>query len=169
MAAASDIATVKAWSRPPGYRGLNLQRAMRSGFLNTSPTNRATHTLWNNSQGQHYLLVRSVQISTTGSSTWMGQTVQTPAGTSQGAVISILPNRAPGPGLHYYQDTATALTPDFGFGQQAVSPWAHEFPFAVLPPGYGLAVAPNVNTIVACIGFFWEYVLAEHLDDWFEY
>ena len=54
------------WERPRGYHGLILRRTMRSAYFSGStPTNCATHTLYNNSQQNDVLVVRSVDFGAT--------------------------------------------------------------------------------------------------------
>ncbi len=149
------------------YGGPRVDRGMRSGYSTVTPTNNATHTLWNNSTGQYSLIVLDVRPSILASTPIATGYVTTPPGSALGGVASVLANHAPGPGLHYYADTATLITPDYIWGNTTgVYFWAHEWPFAVLPPGYGLAIQ-NVTVAQALkVGFFWEYLRSDELSEY---
>jgi hypothetical protein len=155
---------VKDWIKGTrGYNGLRLERAMRSGYDTTAPTNRSTHTLWNNSSGTHYLVVRNWAVGS-GSGVTGSAYVTSPLGSSLGGVAHFMPDHAPGPGLHYYADTTTHYTFDFILANQPnTAMWWVDIPFAVLPPGYGLAVQQDANANNNRVGFLWEYVEAQEL------
>jgi hypothetical protein len=154
-------------SRPRGYRGIRLSRAMRSGF-SQSATNHGTHSLYNNSQGQFYLVVRALSFFEL-SGADVAQLVNNKGtlGTHQGTEAHMIMDHAPGPGQHYFLDSAAQLTGDFEFAvYQAPNPWPN-IPLAVIPPGYSLAVQLMDTTLTTRCGFIWEYVTVDELDLYF--
>jgi len=157
----------RIWHRRSGYRGLDLVHSMRSGYsTGSAPTNFSTHTLWNNTKQGHLLVVRDVRPSM-GSGVAGSAYVTTPGGSSLGGVTHILPDHGVGPGLHYYQDTSSAITFDYILGYQSnTSWWAYDYPFAVLPPGFGLAIQNSTSAANMKVGFLWEYVLSSELEEW---
>lgn len=129
--------------------------------------------LFNDSRGPELLLVHAIEVSNTsgndgpqGVGYFYGS-----SGTSQ-ANIPIFPGQAV-PGVILFDDTTTIYTPDFYFGfnlvanpnlNQFENGWRHEYPFAILPPGWSLVVQ---NTIAGNVGnaeFFWEAIEAERFE-----
>jgi hypothetical protein len=157
----------RAWRRRAGYRGVLLQRTMHSGYSPAAPTNKATHSLTNNTNANDFLIVRSVNFAGNNNvAAVLSAVSKTLLGSSLGTVNHMLPDHAAGPGLHYYADTATGITADFVPGITQVGFWSHEYPIAVLPPGFNLAIQLSVGAVALGVGFLWEYVKPEELDDW---
>lgn len=158
------------WREFKQWRGLNLKRAMHSGYAPAAPTNRATHALYNNTNANDVLIVRSVNYGgNSNAASLLCSTSTTIFGTSLGTVVPMLPDRAPGPGLHYYQDHNGAVTPDFIISATAVGSWMHDFPISVLPPGWNFTIQLGTSGAALGIGFLWEFVQPDELEQWFGY
>ena len=139
---------------------VRLARMMRSSYSAGGVSNYATHQLWNNSSGAHVLVVRMLTTIYNGTDWVISQITQTKYGTVNGNVHHVIGDHAPGPGLHYFQDSASALpTPDYRFPTYlAATAWPVPIPVAVLPPGWGLAVqGATAGNGLQC-GFYWEYL-----------
>jgi hypothetical protein len=46
----------------------------------------------------------------------------------------------------------------------AANQWPHDFPMAIIPPGWSFTVQDPVSTEVCALSFFWEAIFAEELD-----
>jgi hypothetical protein len=78
-------------------------------------------------------------------------------GSSLGTVSPLITGYTKFAGLHYYQDTATAITPDFIMGlDSALAMWPHEFPVCILQPGWAFAVQGVTAAQAIAVSFVWE-------------
>jgi len=135
-------------------------RAMRSGYSAAVSTNHPTHQLWNSASGDALLVVRHASLVSTAATTGiLVLATQTQFGTPLGVVAPLVGLGQVGPGQHYYLDSATAITPDFvlNFNVNAAY-WTHEFPIAVLQPGWGLVLQLTTTATASYACFMWEFL-----------
>jgi hypothetical protein len=145
------------------YRGFRPRQAASSYFVPTTPTNRATHSLYNNSTGSQWLVVRHIDAQSAGSCA--GGFQNNTIGSSSGNVTTIVPNERTPPGQHFYQDVATISPYTFLFtAPNAVLMWSHDFPAAFIPPGWSFFIQALTSAAIVGVSFFWEYVFAEEVD-----
>jgi hypothetical protein len=139
---------------------VRIARMMRSAYTPGPPTNNATHQLWNNSTASDVLVVRGFQGVTANADWLYSQITSTKYGSPIGVVHHLIADHAPGPGLHYYADSATALPAiDYvAHSYFASTSWPYGFPVCILQPGFGLAVQASGAAHVMQLAFVWEYL-----------
>jgi uncharacterized protein affecting Mg2+/Co2+ transport len=146
------------------YRSFRPRQAMR-GTASTAAANWATVRLYNNSRGAHYLVVRD-WIYWTGSGSVFFAYGQGVLGTVvTGGISPILAGEAANPGQLFTNDDATQITGDWGTNNALnQTGWGHDFPFAILPPNWWLAMQGRVQGASINTDFFWEAINADELD-----
>jgi hypothetical protein len=150
------------------YRFFHPRQAMRGRATTGTPTNRATVGLYNNSTGRSTLAVRDVTISGTASDTVAIQYVQTQVATTAGQQAALVANEAITPGLMAWIDTATAYSGDYiaALTAQGAFWWQHDYPFAVVQPGYSLIFQDTTVAHALTVSLIWEAIEIDQLD-WF--
>jgi hypothetical protein len=152
------------------YKWFRPRQAARGYLLDTSGISHPTGGLYNNSTGAHVLIVREL-ISTalpsvTGNVGWAY--VQGMPGTVGGTVTPLIPMQGALPGQLWSADLAFYYTPDFlppaVAGSGNFSYWGHEFPLAVLPPGWSIALAGALASGDVVLSVMWEAIYPEELD-----
>jgi hypothetical protein len=157
------------WENPERkYKWFRPRQAMR-GQGNISPTNRATISLYNDTKGRNFLIVRDVRVQ--GLTTIRNQIsyLNAQIGSTTGcAQQPLLPSAPALGGTVYAIDTSTVYPPDFLMtsltGIDAT--WPHDFPFAVLEPGWSLVVQSATTGGFMYVDFLWESIEPDQLD-WF--
>lgn len=150
------------------YKWFRPRDAMRGEFNQGSPTNFATVYLYNNSSGQYYLVVRAIEVAAGAGTVINIAYVQGVVGTAGGTVQRVVPTDAPLAGTLARQDLTPVLTPDFILrcDQQGGAYWQHDFPIAIIPPGWNLGVCNTTSAQGNTVSFLWEAVFPDQLD-WF--
>jgi hypothetical protein len=139
---------------------LRIARTMRSGYNSGTPVNKSTHCLFNNSTGGHVLLILSIQGAGLNSENVCAGYTQSPGGSILGKTAPFVSGGMVGPGVHYYLDTATVISPiDVVLGL-STNPylWQHDFPFCALQPGWGLQIQDGVTAHTLALGFHWTFL-----------
>jgi hypothetical protein len=148
------------------YRGFHPRQAASSAFYPGAPTTNATHQLFNNSSGAQWLILRNIHFISVGSLS--GGLHQSAVGAISGAVQPIIPTEAGLPGQHWYIDGTITNPVSYTFPQSTTStPWPHDYPIALIPPGWAFWVQDRTAADACVGGFFWEAVNSEEVDfDW---
>ena len=135
-----------------------VARAMRSGYIGTTPTNLGTHTLYNNSTGANMLVIRDISVGcATAGDLIVGGITQTILGAVAGLAVPLVAGMSSLAGLHYYADTATAISVDWFAGAgELTGRFPHDFPLAILQPGWGFAVQDKTAAHQMMCSFIWE-------------
>jgi hypothetical protein len=139
---------------------IRIARMGRSAYQSGTPTNLATHTLFNNSSGPNVLVVMRVSVWIATADLVVGGVTRAPAGAALGAVSPFVTGGQPPAGLHYYADTASALTPvDFIPGPvTALNVWDLSFPLLALQPGFGFVIQNSVSAHAMPCSFVWAFL-----------
>lgn len=150
------------------YRFFHPRQGMRGRATTTVPTNHATVSLYNNTTGRSTLVVRDVTISGTASDTVAIQYAQTQVGTTAGQQAALVANEAIVPGLMAFIDTATIFSGDYiaALTAQGAFWWQHDYPFAVVQPGYSLIFQDTAVAHALTVSLIWEAIEIDQLD-WF--
>ena len=150
------------------YRWFHPRQSMRGRSTTGTPTNRATVSLYNNAVGRSTLVVRDVTISGTASDTVAIQYAQTQIGTTAGQQAAMVANEAIYPGLMAWVDTATTFSGDYvaALTAQGAFWWQHDFPFAVVQPGFSLVFQDTTAAHALTVSLIWEAIEIDQLD-WF--
>jgi len=150
------------------YRFFHPRQAMRGRATSGTPTNHATVSLYNNSTGQATLAVRDVTISGTASDTVAIQYAQTQIGTTAGQQAALVANEAVTPGLMAWIDTATVYSGDYvaALTAQGAFWWQHDYPFALVQPGFSLIFQDITVAHALTVSLIWEAIEIDQLD-WF--
>lgn len=131
--------------------------------------------LFNNSTGPELLVVRDMQP-WSGTPTTTGTDIGTyylhgTTGSQGGTITPLVPSQAILAGQLWGDKIADPFTPaDYLFGgfEVTASGWIHDFPFAVLEPGWSLALfVDNKNSDVQ-IAFYWQVCHPAELDGIYE-
>ena len=150
------------------YRWFHPRQSMRGRSTTGTPTNRATVSLYNNTTGRATLVVRDVTISGTASDTVAIQYAQTQIGTTAGQQAAMVANEAIYPGLMAWVDTTTTFSGDYvaALTAQGAFWWQHDFPFAVVQPGFSLVFQDTTAAHALTVSLIWEAIEIDQLD-WF--
>lgn len=154
------------------YKWFRPRQAARGSITLGNVTNYSTVALFNSSSGAHYLVIRDYEtiFADPGGLTSIGY-VQGQLGTAGGVKTPLVPGEAVPPGILTSLDSATLLTLDWplpwmgGAMNNSSAWWPHNFPFAVLPPGWSFVLQDNaVGSGLAQLNVMWEAILADELD-----
>jgi len=150
---------------------INLYHCMRGYAENFGGSGAHGVGLFNDSPQNHYLVLRDVRSGSTSGTSMVVRSAQPQAPvTPLGTVVTVVTGEALGPGVLYsVNDTAFPVPADYplGRGSGIQAGWVHEFPFAVLQPGWSLE-ALMVAGVATWIGFWWEYVTPAEMRAWWE-
>jgi len=150
------------------YKWFRPRQAARGGVPLTTATNYATTALYNNSTGSTVLVVRDWQCSQGGDGNYTAQ-----FGYYQGRLTGtnypatpLFPGDAVPNGLVDYSDQPHILPAEYAnCGWITLSAyWPHDFPFAILPPGWSLFLQAPAKTTILSFGIVWECVSIDELD-----
>jgi hypothetical protein len=158
----------------PGHEGDNPTRRYKWfrprqaawGFAQISaPTNFGTVSLYNNSGGAQYLVLRdwrAINISNNRVSMFYAVGAQ---GSSFMSGQSFMPDQPQLPGVCYDLDAGSATSTAFKFDQNVQQAWwPHDFPLAILPPGWSICFQNQSNATFMGGSFMWEAIFADELD-----
>jgi hypothetical protein len=149
------------------YAGFHARRMMRAAGVQGNATNRATFGLFHDGTGSRVIVVRDFNFSANTSVLWNLSVQQLDLAGTALTKNPLVVGDAPSIGKPTYLDTATVYAPDYVVALLANTQgyWNHDFPFAVLLPGWSLIIQSNTNATGAPrLGFIWEAVDAEELD-----
>lgn len=137
---------------------------MARGLITLTPTNSATLSLYNESQGDRLLVVRAYNLFTTVSHLVLVQLQQGKQGAAGGSVAPMLPGEAVA-GTLYSLDTVTALpNPDYIVDLPYNRPaWDYAFPFQVLYPNWSLTFQDTTPTELMRLAIMWEAIYPDQL------
>lgn len=154
----------------------NLRKCARGTYDWDTPgwSNTPVTALFNDSPGPELLLVHAITTSDDAdnkgpiSAGYFYGLIGTLNGNSP-----IFPGQAVA-GQISFDDTTTIYTPDWFFGTQGMGSvkvystldggWPHEYPFAVLPPGWSLFTQNLIAGEAAVTDFWWEAIYAERFE-----
>ena len=141
-------------------------RQMARGLITlTGPTNSATLSLYNESQGDRLLVVRTYNLFTTVAHLVLVQLQQGKQGTAGGSVAPMIPGESVA-GTLYSLDTATALpNPDYMVDVLYNRPaWDYAFPFQVLHPNWSVSFQDTTAAETMRLAIMWEAIYPDQLD-----
>jgi hypothetical protein len=133
----------------------------------------AVAMLYNNSTGRDLLVVRDVQPNSggaPGTATPFDLLIgykQGNSGTIGGIITPLVPGDTTPPGQLYTDIVAfDAFNSDYALGGQleSVGAWVHDFPFAILQPGWSLQILVAVPDTAFQAAFFWQYCTPPEID-----
>lgn len=148
------------------YKSFRPRQAMLGSYLSTAPTHTATISLFNNSTGAQYLVVRDLFIPTVSAAPAFVSQQQGQIGTTAGLQQPVVSSNAALPGLVFFNDTTTVYNSAWLWSNGSFS---HEFPLAVLLPGWSFVVQARTGAQALAVGFIWEAIFADELDFAFEF
>lgn len=148
------------------YRLFRPRQAMRGRSTTGTPTNRATVGLYNNSTGRSTLCVRDVTISGPASDTINIQYAQGQIASTAGQQSALVVNEAITPGLMAWVDSTTVFSGDYvaALTAQGAFWWQHDYPFAVVQPGYSLVFQDGTAAHAITVSLIWEAIEIDQLD-----
>jgi hypothetical protein len=137
----------------------NLRQTYISYYNPSTPTNKATHALWNGSTGNTLLVLRSYMISN--ASATLPTIIATQQGTlsaTTGTVTALWLGENPAAGQHQYLDDATSLTAITTPGSATNWTWngTNWLPFFVLPPNWAVLFQCSAAATGMRVSFMWE-------------
>ena len=147
-----------------GARNPHLRNsAWQGATVTASAGDFSTIALYNNSIGDRLLVVHHLEASVGAAALISFAIVQGQLGTVSGTPINVTSGQ---PQLTGQLSTAssTALpSPSYNVRLQTTVPWLwpHEYPFAVLTPGWSLAIYHNTAAAQLWGSFYWEAVQAD--------
>lgn len=148
------------------YKHFRPREAVRASKAVAAPTNHATISIFNNSTGPRILVVRDlfVQGSANDLVAMSYQTGQ--VGSSQGLVQPYLPSSQTLAGLIAGIDTLTVYAADYTIALSSLGTyeWYHDFPWAVIEPGFSLVVQAVTVAHATTVSAVWEAVSIDELD-----
>ncbi len=143
------------------YKLFRPRQAAFGSFLSGTPTNKQSTSLFNNSTGEFYLAVRDLTIPLLNGSAAFISVQQGSIGSHSGVEQPIVASAAALPGQVFSSDTATSFNSAWLYGNGA---WAHDYPIAILPPGWSLMVQCRIGAQAMAVGFIWEAIYPDELD-----
>src|SRR5262245_13231666 len=148
------------------YKHFRPRQASRASKSTGVPTNRATVSLYNNSTGSFVLAVRDFSVAGTAADNVALSYQPGQVGSSQGLVASLLPTDAVQPGLLASIDTLTVYAADYTVPLNTTGEWEwfHEFPFAMITPGFSLVFQCSVAAHAIVVSAVWEAIEIDQLD-----
>ncbi len=126
--------------------------------------------LYNNSTGPHVLVVRDIYPFSSNDNVCYFAYERGFSGSVTGTIVSLYPGEALPPGQLYYEDRASAISPDYQFPLTITGNpnpqlnWNHNFPFAVIPPGWSLVLQNGGTADGLGVAGFYEYVTIDQID-----
>ena len=147
-------------------RLVNLRRCARGYIVDSGEATNTTIALTNNSLGPELILVWQIGFPSSGGNIPQVSYQRGLGLTTGGVVQPIVPGDAPPPGLLQSGDVATAFPFDWQWRNSTPLPlWPATFPFAVLQPGWSLAIqAGDAPTDGLNMVIFWEAILSKYFD-----
>jgi hypothetical protein len=87
-------------------------------------------------------------------------------GSSQGLVTALLPSEASQAGLIASIDTTTVYPADYNLALTSTgeAEWFHDYPFAVISPGWSLVFQNSTAAQALTCSAIWEAILIDELD-----
>ena len=151
------------------YKEFRPRMASRGSKATGVPTNRATVSLYNNSTGTYVLAVRDFTVAGTAADSIALSYQPGQIGSSQGLVASFLPTDAIQAGLIASVDTLTVYAADYTVPLNTTGEWEwfHEFPFAVISPGFSLVWQCGTAAHAIVVSAVWEAIQIDQLDYFF--
>ena len=151
------------------YKHFRPRQASRGMKVQGVPTNRATISLFNNSTGRAVLVVRDFSVNGTANDNIVTSYQAGQIGTSQGLVTPIMPAEAVLPGLIASIDTATVYAGDYTINLSSLGTfeWFHDWPYAVIQPGFSLVFQATVIAHAVTVSALWESIQIDQLDYFF--
>jgi hypothetical protein len=147
-------------------RLVNLRRCARGHIFDNGESTNTTVALTNDSTGAELILVWQMLFDNDSDGTPQLSYQQIKPMSTVGNVTPLVPGDAPPPGTLTGGDQATHYVVD-GRAQSAQAfYWPATFPFAVLLPGWSLAVQNDTGNLTGKLGmfFFWEAILPKYFD-----
>ena len=154
------------------YPPFKPRHCMRGAGEGGGSAEQAIVALLNNSSGAYYLVVRDFQVSQTDGdsvSTYYTQTLPLTAHsyTNPNPAAPLVPGEAVWPGQVWIGSTSAFPAADYtplSTGQK-FNFWVHDWPFAVLLPGWYLVFQDEDNAgKFVTVSFIWQSFRAEELD-----
>jgi len=148
------------------YKDFRPRMAARGSKSTGVPTNRGTVSLYNNSTGTFVLALRDFTLAGTAADTIAISYQPGQVGSSQGLVASLLPTDAIQPGLIASIDTLTVYAADYTVPLNTTGEWEwfHEFPFAVITPGFSMVWQCTTAAHAIVVSALWEAIQIDQLD-----
>ena len=148
------------------YRLFRPRQGVRGRAITGTPVNLGTVGLFNNSTGRSVLVVRDITVSGPASDTVAASYQRGQIGTTAGLQASMVANEPLQPGTINSIDTATVYAGDYvlALTAQGVFWWQHDFPFAVIEPGYSLVFQDSTATHAIAVSLIWEAIEIDQLD-----
>lgn len=148
------------------YKEFRPRQGARGMKQTTVPVNLATVGIFNNTTGAQYLVVRDLTVNGTVSDLIAVSYANQAIGTSQGLVRQLVPSMATQVGLIASIDTATVYPGDYliALSTTGVWEWVHDFPLAVLEPGWSLVFQDQTAAHALEVSAVWETINSDELD-----
>jgi hypothetical protein len=148
------------------YKHFRPREALRGSKGVAAPTNHATISIFNDSTGPRILVLRDILV--TGTANDLVATSYQPGqiGTSQGLVAPYLPSSGTLGGKIAGIDTATAYAADYTIALSSLGAyeWYHDFPYAVVEPGFSLVFQAITVAHATTVSAVWESISIDELD-----
>lgn len=147
-------------------RLVNLRRCARGYIVDSGESTNTTLALFNNSASSELILVWQLVSGILHSVALSPSYQQGLALSVGGTVAAIVPGDAPPPGVLTSGDSPTAFDADFLPSAGFTPYWPATFPFAVLQPGWSLAIQNVAGNPTGALdaSFFWEAILPKYFD-----
>lgn len=148
------------------YKEFRPRQGARGMKQTTVPTNLATVGVFNNTTGAQYIVIRDITANGTASDLIACTYANSQVGSSVGLVHQLVPSMANQVGIIASIDTATVYPGDYiiALSNTGVWQWDHDFPFAVLEPGWSLVFQDQTAAHALEISCVWETINSDELD-----
>jgi hypothetical protein len=155
------------------YKWFRPRQAYRGGAPVTNPGGGkfATISLYNASTGPLVLVVRDLNWgSTSGAAASLGYKQGRLSGTA-GVVTPLFPGDHAGAGLVDFQAAAAVLVGEYAYESPALTQgaWPHDFPLAIVPPGWAFFVCNQSAASPMGAGLIWEEVSIDELEFMYDF
>jgi hypothetical protein len=148
------------WFRPrQAYRGGVPATTAGLGLF-------ATISVYNSSTGPTVLVIRDWSVAATAAITLNTGYNQGRLNGTPGGVTPLFPGDRAGAGLVDYQAAGAVLSADYRMANAVLTSmgWLHNFPFAIVPPGWAFFIQQQSANKLISGGFLWEEVSIDELE-----
>jgi hypothetical protein len=148
------------------YKAFRPRQAARGVKSTGTPVNNSTVCLFNNTLGAQYLVVRDLTVNGNVSDLVAASYLLGQIGAGPGKVSQLIPSMGVQVGIITSIDTATVYPPDYDIALSSTGTWEweHDFPFAILEPGWSLIFQDTTVAHGLQVSAIWESINPDELD-----
>ena len=148
------------------YKHFRPRQAVRAMKTLATPTNHATFSIFNDSTAPYVIALRDFTVFGTAGDLIASSFTAGQVGSSAGLMAPLMSNEAQQNGRIASIDSATVYPGDYAMAlsAQGIWYWTHDFPFAVIGPGWSLILQNGTIAHTTTVSAVWESIQIDQLD-----